>query len=109
MKEDPSSFEIDPDLQEIALKILPVTCSRPRVSKYLGSDIYIKKYVAGNCLKSMVNIGKHEPLTDGFVHFQHLKICKDTREKRPHEHRVLLRRGRHTEARTSLWTQVILM
>jgi hypothetical protein len=38
-----------------------------------------------------------------------LKICKDTREKRPHEHRVLLRRGRHTEARTSLWTQVILM
>jgi len=45
----------------------------------LSTDADIKNCVAENCSKIMVDIGKHEPLTDGFAHFQQLKFCQNTR------------------------------
>ena len=45
----------------------------------LGTDIYIKNYVQNNCLKIINDAGKHDPLTDGFVHFQLIKFCVNTR------------------------------
>ena len=41
----------------------------------LCTDIYIKNYVQNNCLKIINDVGKHDPLTDGFVHFQLIKFC----------------------------------
>ncbi len=45
----------------------------------LDTDIYIKNYVQNNCLKIIKDVGKHDPLTDGFVHFQLIKFCVNTR------------------------------
>ena len=36
----------------------------------IGTDTYIKEYVAQNCLKIIRDAEKHDPLTDGFAHFQ---------------------------------------
>ncbi len=36
----------------------------------LGTDVYIRDFVAQNCIKSMSDVEKFEPLTDGFTHFQ---------------------------------------
>ena len=44
----------------------------------VGIDRYIKTHVVQNCLRIMTDIGKHEPLDDGLVHFQLLKYCMNT-------------------------------
>ena len=36
----------------------------------IGTDSYIKNFVAQNCVKIMRDIEKLEPLTDGVTHFQ---------------------------------------
>ena len=69
------SSTLIPSLQ-ILLNMSPMTCSQLRVLKYYR---FIKSFVVQNCLKIMVDIGKHEPLTDGFVHFQMLKYCQNTK------------------------------
>ena len=45
----------------------------------IGTDIFIKDYVQNNCLKIINDAVKHDPLTDGFVHFQLIKFCVNTR------------------------------
>jgi hypothetical protein len=45
----------------------------------IGTDIYIKEYTQKNCLKIINDAVKHDPLTDGFVHFQLIKFCVNTR------------------------------
>jgi hypothetical protein len=45
----------------------------------IGTEIYIKEYVHHNCLKIIKDEDKHDPLTDGFVHFQVMKFCVNTR------------------------------
>jgi hypothetical protein len=45
----------------------------------VGNGRFIKTFVAQNCLKIMGDIGKHACLTDGFVHAQLLKFCRNTR------------------------------
>ena len=45
----------------------------------IGTDIYIKNFVQNNCLKIINDVVKHDPLTDGFVHFQLIKFCMNTR------------------------------
>ena len=45
----------------------------------IGTDTYIKEYVSQNCLKIIRDVEKHDPLTDGFVHFQLMKFCVNTR------------------------------
>ena len=45
----------------------------------IGTDIYIKEYVMDNCLKIIRDTEKNDPLTDGFVHFQLMKFCVNTR------------------------------
>ena len=44
----------------------------------LDTDIYIKNYVQNKCLKIINDVGKHDPITDGFVHFQLIKFCVNT-------------------------------
>ena len=36
----------------------------------IGTDAYIKDFVAKNSIKIMKDVEKLEPLTDGFTHFQ---------------------------------------
>ena len=55
------------------------------VSTVGDNDIYIKNFVTENCLKIMTDIGKHEPLTDGLVHFNQLKFCMNTRTIHKHD------------------------
>ncbi len=48
-------------------------CSQRRESKGgnpIGTDAYIKDFVAQNCIKIIRDVEKLEPLTDGFTHFQ---------------------------------------
>jgi hypothetical protein len=44
----------------------------------VGNDRFIKTFVTQNCLKIMEDIGKHDCLTDGFVHTHVLKFCENT-------------------------------
>ena len=54
----------------------------------LGTDTYIKAYMAQNCLKIIRDVEKHDPLTDGFVHNQLMKLCMNTRTQYECKHDV---------------------
>ena len=45
----------------------------------LGTEGYIKNFVAQNCLKIIRDVEKLEPLTDGFTHFQLIQKTMNTR------------------------------
>ena len=45
----------------------------------IGTDNYIKNFVAQNCLKIVRDIEKLEPLSDGLVHFQLIQKTMNTR------------------------------
>ncbi len=45
----------------------------------IGTDVYIRNFVAQNCLKIVRDIEKLEPLTDGFTHFQLILKTMNTR------------------------------
>ena len=45
----------------------------------IGTEGYIKNFVAQNCVKIMRDIEKLEPLTDGFTHFQLIQKTQNTR------------------------------
>jgi hypothetical protein len=70
------------DFRALHRILLPI-CSPSRASKYWGlpwaQTFYIKNYVQNNCLKIINDAGKHDPLTDGFVHFHLIKFCVNTR------------------------------
>jgi hypothetical protein len=40
----------------------------------LGTDVYIRDFMAQNCLKITRDVEKFEPLTDGFTHFQLIQM-----------------------------------
>ncbi len=44
----------------------------------IGTDAYIKDFVAQNCIKIMRDVEKLEPLTDGFTHFQLVQKTMNT-------------------------------
>ncbi len=72
----------DPDLQEIAQDItldMFTTEGIEILGTPVGTDRFIQRHVAQNCLKIMADSAKHEPLDDGLVHFQLLKYCMHTR------------------------------
>ena len=45
----------------------------------LGTDAYIKDFVAQNSIKIMRDLEKLEPLTEGFTHFQLVQKTMNTR------------------------------
>jgi hypothetical protein len=45
----------------------------------IGTDNYIRNFVAHNCLKIVRDIEKLEPVSDGFVHFQLIQKTMNTR------------------------------
>ena len=74
----------DPDLQEIAIDIMPEMFTTEGIEILgtpVGTDRFIQTQVFQNCLKIMTDIAKHEPLDDGLVHFQLLKYCMNTRSQ----------------------------
>jgi hypothetical protein len=44
----------------------------------IGTEGYIKNFVAQNCVKIMRDIEKLEPLRDGFTHFQLIQKTQNT-------------------------------
>jgi hypothetical protein len=44
----------------------------------IGTDDYIKDFVAQNSIKKMKDVEKLEPLTDAFTHFQRVKMTVNT-------------------------------
>jgi hypothetical protein len=44
----------------------------------LGTDAYIKDFVAHNCIKISSIVQKFEPITDSFVFVQLVKFCMNT-------------------------------
>ena len=44
----------------------------------LGTDVYIRDFVAQNCIKITKDVEKIEPLTDDLAHFQMTKFCLNT-------------------------------
>ena len=71
----------DPNLQDIAHDFTLNMFSVQGIEVLgtpIGTDTYIKEYVAQNCLKIIRDAEKHDPLTDGFAHFQLLKFCVNT-------------------------------
>jgi hypothetical protein len=45
----------------------------------IGTNTYIKDFVAQNCIKIMRDVDKLEPLTDGLTHFQLVQKTMNTR------------------------------
>jgi hypothetical protein len=58
----------------------------------IGTEDYIKNFVAQNCVKIMRHIEKLEPLTDGFTHFQLIQKTQNTRTQ--YTSQILLYRPR---------------
>jgi hypothetical protein len=44
----------------------------------LGTDVYVRDFVAQNCIKITRDVEKFEPLTDGFTHFQLIQKTMNT-------------------------------
>ena len=72
----------DPDLQSIANDFTPdmfTTTGIEVLGTPIGTDDYIKDFVAQNSIKIMKDLEKLEPLTDGFTHFQLVQKAMNTR------------------------------
>ena len=76
----------DPDLQNIVNDFSPemfTTTGIEVLGTPIGTDDYIKNFVAENCIKIMKDqvkdVEKLEPLTDAFTHFQLIKMTQNTR------------------------------
>ncbi len=70
----------------------------------IGTESYIKNFVAHNCVKIMRDIEKLEPLTDGLTHFQLIQKTQNTRTQYlsanitlPQQEHFLSARQRHLE------------
>jgi hypothetical protein len=75
-------LQTDPDLQGIANDFTPEmfkTTGLEVLGTPVVTDAYIKDFVAQNCIKIMRDVEKHEPLTDGFTHFQLVQKTMNTR------------------------------
>ncbi len=69
-------------IRRISQALRLITAAKPvfKLDVFLQNDpnIYIKNYVQNDCLKIFNDVGKHDPLTDGFVHFHLIKFCVNT-------------------------------
>jgi hypothetical protein len=75
-------LQTDPSLQDIAHDFTFNMFSVKGIEvlgTVIGTVFYIKEYVMHNCLKIIMDAVKHDPLTDGFVHFQLMQFCGNTR------------------------------
>jgi hypothetical protein len=75
-------LQTDPDLQGIANDFTPEIFTVTGIEVLgtpIGSNAYIKDFVAQNCIKIMRDVGKLEPMTDGFTHFQLVQKTMNTR------------------------------
>ena len=71
----------DPDLQSIVNDFTPdmfTTTGIEVLGTPIGTDAYIKDFVAQNSIKIMKDVEKLEPLTDAFAHFQLIKMTQNT-------------------------------
>jgi hypothetical protein len=74
-------LQTDPDLQDIANDSTPEMFSvqgMEALGTPLGTDTYIKEFVAHNCVKIARNVEKLEPITDELVFHQLVKYCMNT-------------------------------
>jgi hypothetical protein len=71
----------DPDLQGIANDFTPemFTVQGILLGTPLVTDVYIRNFVAQNCVKITRDVEKLELLTDGFTHFQLVQKTMNTR------------------------------
>jgi hypothetical protein len=72
----------DPDLQGIANDFTTVMFTVQGIEVLgtpLGTDVYVRNFVAQNCIKITRDVEKLEPLTDGFIHFQLIQKTMNTR------------------------------
>jgi hypothetical protein len=75
-------LQTDPDLQVIATDFTPEMFKAMGIEVLgtpVGTDAYIKDFVAQNCIKIMRDVEKLELLTDGFTHFQLVQKTMNTR------------------------------
>jgi hypothetical protein len=92
-------LQTDPDLQGIANDFTPdmfTTTGIEVLGTPIGTDDYIKDFVAQNSIKIMKDVEKLEPLTDAFTHFQLVKMTVNTHPQYmsdnitlPHQERFL--------------------
>jgi hypothetical protein len=78
----PHFVQNDPDLQGIANDFPQEMFTVQGIEVLgtpLGTDVYVKNFVAQNCIKITRNVEKLEPLTDGFIHFQLIQKTMNTR------------------------------
>ena len=74
-------LQTGPDLQGIANDFTPEMFTATGIEVLgtpIGTDAYIKDFVAQNSIKIMRNVEKLEPLTDGFTHFQLVQKTMNT-------------------------------
>ena len=72
----------DPALQGIANDFTPEMFTVEGIEVLgtpLGTEGYIKNFVAQNCIKIIRDVEKLEPLTDGFTHLQLIQKTMNTR------------------------------
>ncbi len=72
----------DPALQYIANDFTPEMFTVEGIEVLgtpIGTEGYVKNFVAQNCVKIIRDIEKLEPLTDGFTHFQLIQKTMNTR------------------------------
>ncbi len=72
----------DPDLQGIANNFTPEMFTEQDIEVLgtpLGTDVYVRDFVAQNCIMITRDVENLEPLTDGFTHFQMIQKTMNTR------------------------------
>ncbi len=75
-------LQTDPDLEVIVndfTREMFTTTGIEVLGTPVGSNAYIKDFVAQKCIKIMWDVDKFEPLTDGFTHFQLVQKTMNTR------------------------------
>ncbi len=71
----------DPDLQDIANDFTQEMFTVQGIEVLgtpLGTDFYVRNFVSQNYIKIRRDVGKFEPLTDGFIHFQLIQKTMNT-------------------------------
>jgi len=74
-------LQSDPGLQHMANEFTPEMFTVEGIEVLgtpIGTESYIKNFVALNCVKIMRDIEKLEPLTDGLTHFQLIQKTQNT-------------------------------
>jgi hypothetical protein len=104
-------LQSDPALQHMANDFTPEMFTVEGIEVLgtpIGTEGYIKNFVAQNCVKIMRDIEKLEPLTDGLTHFQLIQKSQNTRTQYtsanitlPHQQHFLSAQQRHIDTAIS--------